>query len=97
MRLRWTASLGLVALAACGPPLPPTIAQIEARCADQAAAAAGPTGQVSVGVSSAFGVQTGIAVGITDDFIRGRDPAVVYSECYTRLSGAAPLAPYSAR
>ncbi|MCB5200308.1 hypothetical protein SAMN05428995_101635 [Loktanella sp. DSM 29012] len=97
MVLRGISLIALSVLVACGPPAPLTIQQIEARCADQAASAAGPTGQVAIGVSSSRGVQTGIAIGVTDDFLRGRDPATVYAECYTRLSGAAPLTPYSAR
>lgn len=86
---------GLVVLAACTPPTPPTPQQVEARCSDEARAAAGPTGQVAVGVSNTRGVQTGISIGVTDDFLRGRDPAAVYAECYVRLSGAAPMFPYS--
>ncbi|MFT6536052.1 MAG: hypothetical protein ACJAQU_000952 [Loktanella salsilacus] len=86
---------GLAVLAACTPPTPPTLQQVEAKCSQEARAAAGPTGQVTVGASSSNGLRSGISIGVTDDFLRGREPAVVYAECYTRLSGAAPLTPYS--
>ena len=86
------ALLALGLLAACGPPRPLTPFEVEARCQERASRAAAPTGSVAVGVSSNRGVQTGISIGITDDFIRGRDPALVYAECYTELTGSAPLA-----
>ena len=86
---------GLVALGACTPPPPPTPQQVAARCDQEARGAAGPTGQVALGVSSNRGLQSGISIGVTDDFLRGRDPAAVYAECYVRLTGAAPMIPYS--
>ena len=86
---------GLLALGACAPQLPPTPQQVEARCSEAARGAAGPTGQVALGVSSNRGVQSGLSIGVTDDFLRGRDPATVYAECYIRLTGAAPMIPYA--
>ncbi len=86
---------GLMALGACTPPPPPTPQQVAARCDAEARSAAGPTGQVSVGVNSNRGVQSGLSIGVTDDFLRGRDPAVVHAECYQRLTGAGPMIPYS--
>ena len=86
---------GLVALVGCTPPPPPTPQQAQARRLDEARGATGPTGHVAVGVSNTRGVQTGISIGVTDDFLRGRDPATVYSECYVRLTGTAPLTPYA--
>ncbi|MFZ3583561.1 hypothetical protein ACOI1H_15500 [Loktanella sp. DJP18] len=86
---------GLLALGACTPPPPPTPQQVAARCDEEARRAAGPTGQVAVGVSSGRGVQTGISIGVTDDYLRGRDPSTVHAECYVRLTGAAPMIPYS--
>ena len=86
---------GLLALGACTPPPPPTPQQVAAKCDAEARAAAAPTGQVAVGVSNTRGLQTGISIGVTDDFLRGRDPATVYGECYVRLTGAAPMIPYS--
>ncbi|SEN05938.1 hypothetical protein SAMN04488003_108129 [Loktanella fryxellensis] len=85
----------LVLLAACGPQVPPSPQQVAARCDREARGAEGPTGQVAVGVSSNRGVQSGISIGVTDDFLRGRDPATVHAECYIRLTGAAPMIPYS--
>jgi hypothetical protein len=85
----------LSVLAACGPPTLPIAQQVEAKCSQEARGAAGPTGQVAVGVSSSNGLRSGISIGVTDDFLRGHDPAVVYAACYIRLTGAAPLTPYS--
>ena len=86
---------GVVAVAGCTPPPPPTPQQVETKCSQEARSAAGPTGQVALGVSNTRGVQSGISIGVTDDFLRGRDPATVYAECYVRLTGAAPLTPYA--
>ena len=86
---------GLVASAGCTPPPPPTPQQAQAKCLDEARGAAGPTGQVALGVSNTRGLQTGISIGVTDDFLRGRDPATVYAECFVRLTGAAPTIPYA--
>ena len=91
--MRALALLPFAALIACGPPAPPTPAQIEAQCQDRAAAAAAPTGQVAVGVSNTRGVQTGISLGVSGDFLRGRDPAEVYADCYNRLTGGQSPAP----
>ncbi len=87
--------VGLVALGACTPPTPPSPQQVAAKCDAEARAASAPTGEVAVGISSSRGLQSGISIGVTDDFLRGRDPAVVYAECYQRLTGAAPMIPYS--
>jgi hypothetical protein len=85
----------LAVLGAGGPPTQPQAQHGEAQSSQEARGAAGPTGQVAVGVSSSNGLRSGISIGVTDDFLRGHDPAVVYAACYIRLTGAAPLTPYS--
>jgi len=45
-------------------------------------------------VGSGGRVSQGLAIGITDDFIAGRDPEAVYEQCAIRLSGQEPTEPY---
>ena len=82
-------------LAGCAPAAPPTARQVEAACVREARGAAAPTGQVAVGLSNNRGLQSGISIGVTDDFLRGRDPAAVYAECYQRNLGVLPQTPYT--
>lgn len=86
---------GLLVMGACTPPPQLTPQQVEARCSQEARGAEGPTGQVALGISSNRGVQSGLSIGVTDDFLRGRDPATVYAECYVRLAGSVPASPYA--
>ena len=76
-------------LAACGPMSPELAAQ---QCQDRARAATGPTGSVSIGVSNR-GPVLGAEIGITDDYLRGRDPYVVYDECVRQKTGQGPVRP----
>ncbi|SHE90815.1 hypothetical protein SAMN05444339_102420 [Loktanella atrilutea] len=85
----------LAGTAACGPRIPPTQAQVEARCAQEARAARGPTGEAAIGVGTGRGVRSRLEIDLTTDFLRGKDPATVYAQCFSRLSGAAPMIPYS--
>ena len=61
-------------------------------CSEEARRAAGPTGSVGLGVGSS-GVTGNFEVTVTDDFIRGRDPQVVYDSCFRRRTGAGPTRP----
>ena len=38
-------------------------------------------------------VSTGVSIGISSDFLRGRDPYEVYEECVFRKTGQAPIRP----
>lgn len=71
------AVISLAALSACGPPSPEALQRI---CSDRARAAAGPTGNIGVGIGSG-GVATDLEVTIGSDFITGRDPQAVYDAC----------------
>lgn len=77
-------------LAACAPPLlsPERAAEV---CEAQARAAQGPTGSVTLGVNSDDGPFVGAEIGITGDFLAGRDPLVVYNDCVMQRSGQAPI------
>ena len=61
-------------------------------CEERARAAQGPTGEVGIGVGSG-GVSSNVEIGVTSDFIRGRDPFVVYEECVRQKTGQGPIRP----
>ena len=63
------------------------------RCEERARAAQGPTGEVRVGVNSNDGPFAGASVGVSSDFLQGRDPQAVYQSCVMRLTGNAPIRP----
>jgi len=76
--------------AACGPMSPERAADF---CEDRARAAAGPTGSVHIGVNSGGNVHTGVAIGVSTDFLRGADPFVVYEDCVRQKTGQGPIRP----
>lgn len=86
------AALALVLLAACAPPYlsPERAADL---CEERARAAQGPTGSVTLGVNSGSGGFAGAEIGVTSDFLAGRDPLAVYEECVFQRSGQAPIRP----
>lgn len=80
------ALLFALGLAACGPTTP---AAVERACHDRARAAQSPRGAVAIGLGSGGGVDTSLAVSVSDDYLRGRDPREVYEAC--RADGLAAL------
>lgn len=94
--MRWIAMLAVAGLAGCElpPPDPERVAQI---CEERARAAQGPTGRVAVGTNSNNGPFSSVEVGITSDFILGRDPNEVYSNCVFQRLGEAPFRPPNLR
>ena len=91
MRAALLMALPLMAKACTQAPLSPLDA---ARvCEERARAAQGPTGNVSVGASSRGGLSSGISIGVTDDYLRGRDPFEVYENCVVARSGQMPVRP----
>lgn len=82
----------LALLAACTPvPLSPEDA---ARvCEQRARAAQGPTGSVTFGINSRDGARTGAEIGLSSDFLAGRDPLAVYDQCVRDRSGLPPIRP----
>lgn len=92
LRLSLLPGLPLLFLAACATgPIP--LAQAEAECADRARAALRPTGSATIGASSKSGLSTGISIGVTTDFLAGRDPQDVYASCVESKSGQPPQTP----
>lgn len=90
--MRYFAFFALCAVSACE--LPPPDPEVVAReCEERARAAQGPTGSVTIGTNSNTGPYSGVEVGITSDFLLGRDPNEVYAECVQSRTGAAPIRP----
>ncbi|WBU52281.1 hypothetical protein [Paracoccus sp. SCSIO 75233] len=82
-----------VVLAACGP-VP--LAQAERSCLENARAATGPRGEARVGVAAdSDGIRPvgRFEMSVSSDYIMGRDPALVYSNCVQRKSGQMPSRP----
>lgn len=82
----------LGALAACeaGPMDPERAARL---CEERAQAAQGPTGRVEIGTNSRDGAFAGAAIGLSGDFLAGRDPLAVYEQCVLQRTGALPVRP----
>ena len=84
--------LSFLALGACTP-VPVSPQRAAEICEDKARAAQGPTGRVSVGTNSRTGGFGGVQIGVSSDFIAGRDPLEVYQQCVFDRTGAAPIRP----
>ena len=82
----------LLATIACTP-VPQSPEQVAQACEERARAAQGPTGNVTVGANSRTGLFTGIEIGVTGDYLAGRDPVAVYTDCVVRRSGQQPYRP----
>ncbi|MFE3838444.1 hypothetical protein [Pseudogemmobacter sonorensis] len=87
--MRKLAFLSLL-LAACGPM---TLERAEAECFQRARMAAGPTGEVGVGIRSDGTARSKLDVSISSDWITGKDPSAVYETCVMTKSGEAPRRP----
>lgn len=77
----------LLGSAACAP-IP--VDRAERACLSSARSARGPDTEMGVGVGS-HGVRGGyLQVGVSSDYIMGRDPSQVFQECVLRRSGQMP-------
>jgi hypothetical protein len=83
-----------VTLSACGPM---SLERAEDVCLEQARLAAGPRGEVKLGVTSNGGAAAGLELTIDSNYLRGRDPALVYETCVVAKSGEPPTRPLYAR
>lgn len=81
----------LAGLAACGPMSASRAYDI---CSERARLAAHPRGMVGVGVGSGGPTATG-SITISSDYLRGRDPYLVYDACFRQHTGAGPTRPLS--
>ncbi len=62
-------------------------------CEERARAATGPTGEIGIGINNKGETGGVFEVGITSDYIRGRDPYIVYEECVRQKTGQGPIRP----
>ena len=80
----------LLGLAACAP-IP--VEQAERACLADARDATGPRTQMGIGVGS-HGYRGGfVQIGVSSDYIMGRDPSKVFQDCVIRRSGKLPERP----
>ena len=82
------------ALAACAPNLV-SVEKAMDQCMETARAATTPTGTAAIGIGSQGKVHTSLSIGVSTDYIAGRDPDEVYERCVVRRSGSKPYADYS--
>lgn len=81
--------LFFLVLAACGPMSADRAADL---CEDRARAATGVTGEIGIGVGSE-GASSRVELGVTSDFLQGRDPYQVYESCVRQKTGQGPIRP----
>ncbi len=91
MRLALIAFLPL-ALAACTPPPMDPLRAAEI-CEERARAAQGPTASVTVGSNTRSGPYSSAQIGVTSDFLSGRDPLDLYESCVISRTGQPPVRP----
>lgn len=84
--------ISCLSLAACELP-PPDPVKVAQECEERARAAQGPTSNITIGINSNSGGFASGSVGITSDFLRGRDPLEVYEACVFDRTGEAPIRP----
>lgn len=82
--------VGLLGVAACGPTSPELAAKL---CEDRAKAATGPTGLVGISARSDGTTRARLKLGVTSDYLYGRDPYDVYDSCVRQKSGQGPIRP----
>ena len=82
-------ALALPLLVACGPV---SEENAYAQCTERARLAVQPRGEIGVGYVTGGAAARG-SVTISSDFIAGRDPQVVYDNCFRQLTGAGPTRP----
>jgi hypothetical protein len=81
----------LLPLLGCGP-VPLAVA--EQNCLEQARLAEAPQSKVSVAIDNHGNVSTGFEIGVSSDYLQGRDPAQVYDQCVYNAAGQMPSQPY---
>ena len=87
--MRKLLATGCLILGACGPMSADRAADL---CEDRARAATGVTGEIGIGVGS-NGASSSVELGVTSDFLQGRDPYEVYESCVRQKTGQGPIRP----
>lgn len=62
-------------------------------CEERARAAQGPTGSITFGANSRSGASASTQIGVTGDFLSGRDPLEIYESCVISRTGQPPVRP----
>ena len=62
-------------------------------CEERARAAQGPTGRITFGANSRTGSSASTQIGVTSDFLAGRDPVEIYESCVISRTGQPPVRP----
>lgn len=88
--MKHVAPLLFLFAAACGPMSPERAARI---CEERARAATGPTGEIGIGITSDGDARGSFEIGITSDYLQGRDPYEVYDSCVRQKTGQGPVRP----
>lgn len=83
-------AVACLVLTACGPVSPELAAR---QCEERARAATGPTGEIGLGVSTNGDARAGFEIGVTSDYLQGRDPYEVYETCVRQKTGQGPIRP----
>lgn len=83
-------TLSAVGLSACGPVSPELAAR---QCEDRARAADGPFGEIGIGINSDGDTAAAVEIGVTSDYLAGRDPYEVYETCVRQKTGQGPIRP----
>ncbi len=84
--------LAPVILLSCGPV---SVQQAERECVERAQLAEKPKAEVFIGVNNKGDVLRGGSFGISTDYLAGRDPTAVYTECVKSRSGQFPTRSYT--
>ncbi|WP_050527444.1 hypothetical protein [Pseudorhodobacter aquimaris] len=88
------AAAALLALTACGPV---SVEQAERQCLGRAYSTTGPHGEMGVGVNSEGNALARFKMGVTSDYLMGRDPSAVFDQCVYQKSGQPPSQPLYSR
>jgi hypothetical protein len=92
MRVFVLLGLGAALLSACGP-IPVEVA--EQQCLESAELAQRPRGSVGIAADSNGNVGATFSIGISADYLAGKDPDQVYASCVYGRSGQNPTRPFS--
>lgn len=80
-------SVAALALTACDPILKTmTYSQAVSRCQEESREASSPQISATVGANSNTGLFGGLSISLSDAYIRGLDPAMVYETCMNDLA-----------
>jgi hypothetical protein len=81
-----------IVLMSCGPV---SLPQAERACVERARLAEKPKAEVFIGINNKGEVLRGGSFGVSTDYLAGRDPAAVYTQCVKSRSGQFPTRSYT--